>query len=550
MTAAAEPQDAGLFSELSRSARGLRRVARERPLALVGAIAAVALLPTCACLLGFGLVPLLAALSLGRAREALEGTRSPFAAASLVAVSIPGLVPLATLLTLVGVGDATSPFVVAPALGAASAVAGGLVALVAGTAYHALGRAPLAESIERALGDTVRVGLARRALAGAVVGLVTTGLPFVLVNVLFPPPARGLPWILLVAPLALGVGLVWMLALGAPASHAPDVASGHARAALVRVLALGGPVLFVLVVAVALAASRPSPGHSVPTAAERATSREVGVSAELPGEHGLSVRRLPRGVSIEAADGGGVGPVDFGVAISEPGEVGDELRYAGSSASGWIVYTPDRWVRVYGPLGGAPRTRGVRVDPRGVRTDDGLLDRIAWRFGEWGLGLLLVAFGLAVPFAVRLARGIGGAALLDRGEDAGPHGAWSGAIDLDEEARARVEHGRLALEGGVRLVRDGGDGVLLLAPGTLVLGPEGPLRAGARVAVVAPRERLALLGPRSGAMRVPEGAWLVVGSLALAQERIVRDALRSAAAFGVPAALAALAASLASLLSS
>ncbi len=550
MTAAAEPQDAGLFSELGRSLRGLWLVARTRPLAILGAIAAVALLPSCACLVGFGLVPLVAALALGAAREALSGSRTPFAAPDLVVVSIPGLVPLATLLSLVGLSDSTSPLVFALALCGASAVAGGLVALVAGIVYHVLGRAPLAESLERALGDTVRVGLLPRALAGAVVGLVTTGLPFLLVNVLVPPPARGIPWIVLVHPLATGVGLVWMLALGAPASGAPGVASGHARSALARVLALGAPALSVLAFAIVFAASRPSPGHSVPTAAERATSREVGVSAELPGEHGLSVRRLPRGVSIEAADGGGVGPVDFGVTLSEPGEAGDELRYAGSSASGWIVYAPDRWARVYGALGGATRTRGVRVDPRGVRTDDGLVDRIAWRFGEWGLALLGIAFGLVVPFAGRLVRGIGSAVLLDRGERAGEHGAWSGTVELDEAARAQVERGRLELEGGVRLVRDGGDGVVVLAPGTLVLGPDGPLRPGARAAVVAPRERLSLFGPRSGAMSVPPGAWLVVGSLALAKERIVRDAVRSAAAFGVPAALAALVASVASLLSS
>lgn len=514
-----------------------------RPGALVFAIVAMMVAPSILCFgSGAVLTVPLALHAIALARAGLTGERPPLRVWHLVLALFPALVPASATVVLFGAsGWVDDGWGRVLAVSIAAATTGALLSFVTGTSHHAIGGERFGTAMERALGDAVRAGLGARALAGAVIALVTTALPFAILILWATNDDRAFRASIGV-PIGQGLALVWLVALGVPVG---ETATGRGAVRLRSIAALGAPVVAMVLAALAFAAARPSAPRSAPTADEVDRSESFDERVELAGVHGLVVRRLPRGVSIETADGGGAGPQDFGVIVPPYGDPDGDLRVSGSAEHGWIVYA----ATVFGTWPFEDRVwqrRGVRFDARGVRTDDGIVDRVRGRFHQLGLGLLLASFLFSLPFFVVLARGLGSAAILGRGESRGEWTAWRGSLEVERGLGVsgdRVETG----EG--RVVLDGGDAIVHVGPGTPVIGDGGALLRGMAVTVVGRAATLAPLGPRSGAVAWPEGAWLVVGSLDAARERIARRTLGTAALLGVPAALLAIGACLASLAS-
>ncbi|MBX3246185.1 MAG: hypothetical protein KF901_03305 [Myxococcales bacterium] len=203
-----------------------------------------------------------------------------------------------------------------------------------------------------------------------------------------------------------------------------------ALAAAVGSATLGG-------VAIALALLVPLPAEVLPPY-EALVHPTRHAPLALPGTS-LVVRSTPRGLSVEAHDGGGVGEVRFAEGA---------IDYVGARREG-------EEITIYVRREGSMRVGVVRVDPDGARRGDRFGDRAKARLGVTGFGLVAAALlgllGLAAAAArharvVSLASPRPGRDLL-RGRivsDATPR--WEvGAVELGEGARFHAADRRVAL---------------------------------------------------------------------------------------------------------
>lgn len=445
----------------------------------------------------------------------------------------PLRLPLALAAGLVGsvaVGVAFAPLLFAPVF-ASHGVRGPL--------------RPFSASFELA----ARMGPAQSMRLGAVAGGML-GIALVGVAGLFLEGAVTPVSLFFAAPLAVGLGApVAASAIAhAFASYERDEETDErpVTARLRGVWGLIAPALMALFGAMAFAAFTPTTLH--PSASRVELQRGfhgVGIQTgeqwvALPNTS-VAAHTIDNGISIEAADGGGAGPIEAGFATPEVGVFVLE-RDTSPVTFEVVVTNGEDW-------------GSTIVDADGVRLDDGFGPRVFGRLGDagrlaLGLGLLSLLF-----IAFSLGSELGTARALDvpKLETAGRSGelvALEGVLRVAEDSEVVFEpgsapsrlvshaaSGKLRVMGEAWVEADAG-AIRLRLPDTPVPVLEGSQSwSGEHVVVLSRFRSLGTTGLRTSSVPWPEDGMLTLGQRRDASGALVARAVRRASFVALPTLL-------------